>query len=56
MLSQGAAVNLFCKERTIGELESNFVVEFPFVGSVRVESQGNAADRDIAFHGVALDL
>ena len=56
MLSQETAVIVFYDESTIREHESNFVVERPFVPSLRVESQRNAAVRDFFFRWVALDL
>jgi hypothetical protein len=38
-LSQDTAVEFLCNDRIVRELESNFVVELPFAGSARVESQ-----------------
>ena len=56
MFSQETAVKFFCDESIIRELESNFVVELPFVPSLRMESQRNAAVRDFSFRRAALDL
>ena len=56
MFSQVTVLEFFCDEGIIRELESNFVVERPFVPSLRVESQQNAAVRDFSFRWAALDL
>jgi hypothetical protein len=56
MLSQDTTVEFFSDDRTIRESKSNFVVELPLVGSLRVESQRNAAVRGFFFRWVALDL
>ena len=56
MLSQDTTVEIFSDDRTIRERKSNLVVELPFVGSARVESQRNAAVLDFSFRSVALDL
>jgi hypothetical protein len=56
MFSQVTALKFFCDEGVIRELESNFVVERPFVPSLRVERQRNAAVRDLSFRWAALDL
>ena len=56
MISQVTAVKSSCDEGIIRELESNCVVERPFVPSLRVESQQNAAVRDFSFRWAALDL
>ena len=56
MFSQETALKIFCDESIIRELESNFVVERPFVPSLRVESQRKGAVRDLPFRWVALDL
>jgi hypothetical protein len=56
MFSQETAVKFFCDESIIRELESDFVVELPFVPSLRVEGQRNAAVRDCSFRWAALDL
>jgi hypothetical protein len=56
MVSQVTARKIFCDEAIIRELKSNFVVERPFVPSLRVESQRDGAVRDFSFRWVALDL
>ena len=56
MLSQDTTVEFFSDDRTIRESKSNFVVELPFVGSLRVEGQRNAAVPCFFFRWVALDL
>ena len=56
MFSQETTAEFSCDESIIRELESNFVVERPFVPSLRVESQRNGAVRDLSFRWAALDL
>src|ERR1035441_8504106 len=56
VLSQSAVIKFFDDGGVIGELESYLIVEFPFVGSVRMESQCNAAVPDLLSRFDALDL
>jgi hypothetical protein len=51
-LSQDTAVEFLCNDRIVRELESNFVVELPFAGSARVESQWT----DIQLGSIARDV
>ena len=54
MVTQDTPVKFSCQESTIRELESHFVVERPFVPSLRVDSQQNPAVRDFSFRWAAL--
>src|SRR5271169_3223770 len=56
ILSQGTALEFFDNVGTVGKLESHLIVEIPFVSSVRVKSQQNAAVRDFCFRWAALEL
>ena len=56
VLSQDTAENFFCDRGIIRELESNFVIELPFVVLVRVNSQRNVAVLYFCLRWVALEM